>query len=75
MVSEVGCPALAKFAIDVVERITLRMYANLITLDPATGMNQIEIGHVEPRVNVPTDVIFMKLNAVMTAPRILKIVV
>ena len=32
--------------------------------------DQTKIGHVGPRVNVPTDVIFMKLIALMTAPRI-----
>ena len=47
-----------------------KMYANLINLDPAEGVDQTEIGHIGPRVNVPTDVIFMKLIAVMTAPRI-----
>ena len=61
---------LVKFVTNVVERTTLRMYANLINLDPAEGVDQTEIGHVGPRVNVPTDVIFMKLIAVMTAPRI-----
>ena len=61
---------LVKFVINVVERTTLRMYANLINLDPAEGMNQTEVGHVRPRVNVPTDVIFMKLIAVMTTLRI-----
>ena len=61
---------LVKFVINVVERTTLRMYANLINLDPAESVDQTEIGHVGPRVNVPTDVIFMKLIAVMTALRI-----
>ena len=61
---------LVKFVTNVVERTTLRMYANLINLDPAEGVDQTEIGHIGPRVNVPTDVIFMKLIAVMTALRI-----
>ena len=56
---------LVKLVTNVVERTTLRMYANLISLDPRE--DQIEIGHArpDPRVNVPTDVIFMKLIAVM----------
>ena len=49
-----------KIAINVVERTTLRMYAN---------MEKTEIGQAGPRVNVPIDVIFMKLIAVMTAPK------
>ena len=44
------------------------MYANLTSLDPREV--QTKISHIGPRVNLPTDVIFMKLIAVMTAPRI-----
>ena len=54
---------LAKHVIIVVERTTLRMYANL-------REDQAKISHIGQRVNVLTDVIFMKLIAVMTAPRI-----
>ena len=61
---------LAKIAINVVERTTLRMYANMKNMDPAEGMDQTEIGQAGPRVNVPTDVIFIKLIAVMTVLRI-----
>ena len=32
-----------------VKRTILKMYANLINLDPAAGMDQIEIGHAGPR--------------------------
>ena len=61
---------LVKLVTNVVERTTLKMYANLTSLDPRE--DQTEIGHERPgpRVNVPIDVIFMKLIAVMTALRI-----
>ena len=59
---------LVKLVTNVVERTTLKMYANLASLD--LREDQTEIGHTGPRVNVPIDVIFMKLIAVMTAPRI-----
>ena len=39
-------------------------------LDPAEGMDQTEIGQAGPRLIVPIDVMFTKLIAVMTAPRI-----
>ena len=65
---------LVKLVTNVVERTTLKMCANLISLDPAKE-DQTEIGHERPgpRENVPTDVIFMKLIAVMTALRIVLI--
>ena len=59
---------LVRLVTNVVERTILKTYANLISLDPAR-QDQTEIGHIGPRVKVPTDVIFMKLIAVMTAPR------
>ena len=60
---------LGKLVTNVVIRTILKMYANLISLDPGKE-HQIEIGHIGPRVNVLIDVIFMKLIAVMTTPRI-----
>ena len=63
---------LVKLMTNVVERTISKMYANLTSLDPRE--DQTEIGHTGLRANVPIDVIFMKLIAVMTAPRIVLIV-
>ena len=59
---------LVRLATNVVERTISKMYANLTSMDPRE--DQTEIGHTGPRVNVPIDVIFMMLIAVMTALRI-----
>ena len=47
---------LEKYVIIAVVRTTLRTYSNLINLDQAAGVDQMEIGHAGPRVHVPIDV-------------------
>ena len=59
-----------KLVIDQVVRTTLRLYANQRSLDPDKDQTDQMIGNVGPRINVPIDVIFMMLNTVMTALRI-----